>query len=487
MRAILAFVLSTILFAVTGGSSRADDEPVTIAGHKQLFIDKRFMAAYDNVGLRMNPGQKLGPLVDEQGQRLMGHVSGVWEEHGRVRLYLGADDLAVYESDDGLRFKRLDVTIPHGFFPTVFIDPHESDPRRRYKLFYLQWKDPFDPQTDGVFAACSADGVTFTEVGRVLPFFTDNPTIVYWDARIGKYIIYTRALQRDSENQRRIARIETDDPLKPWPHRTTGQDGMFLTPDHVDVVLAADAEDHPHSDIYYNAAIIYPWAQDVYFMFTSQFRHFSPDRNPYLRAPRPGQWEDFGLIEVQVAVSRDGIAWSRPSRDAYFPTGLADEWDRWYAVMGPGIVKRGNYLYQYYNSSGRTHDSAVVRAEYENVATELGGVGAVKQRLDGYMSADADHRGGWVTTPPLVFEGKTLRLNIDTGAMGTALVEVRDLDGKAVPGFALEDCEEIAGNYIDQAVYWNGRKDVSSLAGTPVRLHFRLTRAKLYMFQFTPE
>ncbi|MBA3314611.1 MAG: hypothetical protein H0T47_15155 [Planctomycetaceae bacterium] len=62
-------------------------------------------------------------------------------------------------------------------------------------------------------------------------------------------------------------------------------------------------------------------------------------------------------------MSRDGIDWQRPSREPYFPTGLAGEWDRWYAVMGPGIVRRGNYLYQYYYSSGRLHDSVILRAE----------------------------------------------------------------------------------------------------------------------------
>ena len=75
-----------------------------------------------------------------------------------------------------------------------------------------------------MFASYSADGVNFTEVGRVLPFFTDNPTIVHWDERIGKYVIYTRAFDYDSENQRRIGRIETDDPLQPWPYNKTDND-----------------------------------------------------------------------------------------------------------------------------------------------------------------------------------------------------------------------------------------------------------------------
>ena len=69
--------------------------------------------------------------------------------------------------------------------------------------------------------------------------------------------------------------------------------------------------------------------------------------------------------------------------------------------------------------------------------------------------------------------------------MGTAFVELRDEAGKPLPGFTLQDCEEVGGNYIDQVVYWKGKPDVSALAGKPVRLYLKLTRAKLYAFQFT--
>ncbi|MCW5558442.1 MAG: hypothetical protein KIT22_11510, partial [Verrucomicrobiae bacterium] len=88
-------------------------------------------------------------------------------------------------------------------------------------------------------------------------------------------------------------------------------------------------------------------------------------------------------------------------------------------------------------------------------------------------------------TPPLIFSGASLRLNIDTGSMGTAFVELQEADGRPIPGFTLADCEEIAGNFIAQQIYWKGHPDVSALAGRPVRLHFRLKRAKLYAFQFT--
>ena len=469
------------LIAVALGTS-----PIDVGVEKQLFIDRRFIGESDRIELRTNPAQKLGLIRDEAGAPLQGHISRVIDDQGTVKLYLGAERVDVYESQDGLGFKR-SGHVPGGGFTTLFLDPHDPDPARRYKRFHLEFSPPFDPDRHGVFASYSADGLNFTTVGRVLPFFTDNPTIVQWDERRGKYVIYTRAFDYNSEKQRRVGRIETDDPLQPWPYKKTDNDRLFPSLDNLDVVLSPDGEDDPHSDIYYNAASIYPWAGDTHLMFTAQFRHFSPNRNPFIRPRVPGQWEDFGMLEVQLAVSRDGIKWDRPGREPYFPMGLPDEWDRWYSVMAPGIVRRENYLYQYYYSSGRLHDSVVLRPEYDEAAKQVGGVGIVRQRLDGFVSADADHRGGYLRTPAIIFRGKALRLNIDTGAMGTAFVEIQNAEGKPIEGFSMADCEEIGGNFIDQRVYWKGKSDLSALVGLPVRLLINLKRAKLYAFQFAAE
>lgn len=472
-----------LIGGVLGAQEHKD--AIDVGDRKQLFIDKRFIEKSEGVALRMNPAQKLGLILDENGQpsNETGHISRVIDENGRARLYVGAGDVFILESEDGMKFRRIDTKIGRGELPTIFLDKHDPDPARRYKLFWLRTQMPFNPETDGIFAGYSADGLEFTTVGRVLPFLIDNPTVVDWDARIGRYVIFTRTFSYDSENQRRITRIETDDPLKPWPYQPGDPKQERFTVRNAPPVLEADAEDNQHSDIYYNSATIYPWAQDVYLMFTAQFRHFSPQRNPFVVPPK-GNWEDFGLLEVQLASSRDGVKWERVSREPYFPTGLADEWDRWYAVMAPGLARRGNYLYQYYYSSGRLHDSAILRREYEKTSAKMGGIGVVRQRLDGFISADADHRGGWLTTPPLRFTGKELRLNIDTGAMGTAFVELQTAEGEPIPGYTLADCEEIGGNFIDQRVYWKGKTDVSQFTGRPVRLRIKLIRAKLYGFQF---
>lgn len=461
--------------------------PIDVADQKQLFIDRKFIAESDRIQLVTNPAQKIGLILDEDGKPLAGHISRVFDDNGTAKLYLGADSVEQLESADGIHFRRTGIRVGGGIFTTLFLDHHDPDPKRRYKVFYVKAGAKFDPEVDGVFAGYSADGIQFTEVGRVLPFYTDNPSIVQWDDKLGKYTIFTRSFDYHSENQRRIGRIVVDDPLKPWPYRKTDHDRMFLGMENVETVLSADKDDNPHSDIYYNATSIYPWAAETQLMFTAQFRHFSPQRNPAIKAPTPGQWEDFGMLEIQLAVSRDGVKWDRPTREPYFPTGLADEWDRWYAVMAPGIIRRGNYLYQYYNSSGRLHDSAILRPEYEKLVTQQGGLGIVRQRLDGFVSADADYKGGWLRTPVITFTGNTLRLNIDTGSMGTAFVELQDAEGKPLPGFALSDCEEIGGNFIDQRVYWKGKSDLSSLSGKPVRVQINMTRGKLYAFQFSKE
>ncbi|HEY4311770.1 MAG TPA: hypothetical protein VGN12_20150 [Pirellulales bacterium] len=473
-------ILPTMLFL-------PEESALDVGSRKQLFFDDRFIAQSERVTLRTNPAQKLGQILDAEGKPLLGHVSRVIDDGGKVRLYVGHDGVAIYESDDALHFKATGKSIGGGSFSTIFVDPHDADPARHYKLFLLKSQAKFDRATDGVFAFTSPDGLNFTEVGRVLPWFTDNPTIVLWDERIAKYVIYVRALAYDSANQRRISRIEVDDPLRPWPFHESNDARPFLSTANVPVVLQADDQDDPDSDIYYNAATIYGEAQDAYLMFTTQFRHFSPQRHPFIVPPRTGQWEDFGPLEVQLATSRDGIHWHRPSREAYFPTGLPDEWDRWYAVMGPGVIRCGNYLYQYYNSSGRLHDGAILRTEYADAAPQLGGIGIVRQRLDGFVSADTDHQGGWLQTPLVKFAGNRLRLNIDTGAMGTAFVELRDAQGAPIPGYTLADCEEVGGNFLDQRVYWKGNCDVGPLAGRPVSIYLKLKRAKLYAFQFVAE
>lgn len=484
----------------SAASTESGQDRLDVSDKKQLFIDYRFIADSANVTLNMNQAQKLGIVLDsekEPWEKGTGGFFRVIEDAGRSKMYYGAftkagHSLCYAESSDGLHWTKPELGLVQidgskqnniiyaddAIDATIMVDPKDV-PERRYKVFRSLVTS--DAARAGVYASYSSDGIHFTEAGRVLPIWPETSLIADWDARIGKYVVYTRVFVRNVESQRRAGRIETDNLLAPWPYTATTPLLSPPSPENIPMVLATDGGDDPYSDIYSNAAHHYAHAQDVYLMFPAPFRHFAPSRQPWFRY-RPGN--DDGLIEVQMAVSRDGVHWNRPDRRPYFPMGLPDEWDRWLNMMGVGMVRRGNYLYQYYWSPGKSHDSGILRAEYDRSIADRSAIGAVRQRLDGFMSADFAYSGGTLTTPQLVFSGTHLRLNIDTGGMGTAFVEIRDAAGKPIPGFALADCEEIGGNYIDDAVRWKGKTDLSGLRGQVVTVHIRARGAKLYAFQF---
>ncbi|MEO6785158.1 MAG: hypothetical protein ABI318_03405, partial [Chthoniobacteraceae bacterium] len=107
-------------------------------------------------------------------------------------------------------------------------------------------------------------------------------------------------------------------------------------------------------------------------------------------------------------------------------------------------------------------------------------------RLDGFVSVNAPMRGGELLTKPITFTGSKLALNFSSSAAGSIRVEIQDADGKALPGFALDDCEETFGDAIARIVTWKNGADVSSLAGKPVRLRFVLKDADLFALRFMP-
>ncbi len=105
-------------------------------------------------------------------------------------------------------------------------------------------------------------------------------------------------------------------------------------------------------------------------------------------------------------------------------------------------------------------------------------------RLDGFVSADAEYTGGELTTPPLVFAGERLTLNVDTSGGGEVKVEIQDEAKNPIPGHTLADARPLNGNSIAMPVRWSGGDNVGALAGCPVRLRFVMNDCKLYAFQF---
>jgi len=84
---------------------------------------------------------------------------------------------------------------------------------------------------------------------------------------------------------------------------------------------------------------------------------------------------------------------------------------------------------------------------------------------------------------------------------GSIRVEIQDETGKAIPGFRLQDCDEIFGDQLGQVVTWRrGHADVldeglkeipnkpsdlsRALRGKTIHLRFVMKAADLYSFRF---
>jgi hypothetical protein len=248
-------------------------------------------------------------------------------------------------------------------------------------------------------------------------------------------------------------------------------------------MLAGDDRDPPGTDLYTNSVQKYALAPNVYLAFPTPYYHYDHPARAYLNQPtlQLGGKTNDGTIETQLAVSRDGKTWTR-YRTPYVPLYRHEELDLKICMVFPGMLYRETHIDQYFGGYAFTHGDTQARRRLEGRA--LGGIFRLKQRIDGFVSADFAYKGGCLTTEPLAFEGNRLTLNLNTSASGEARVAILSAEGEPLGGYRIEDCRVINGDYLAKVVTWKGGHDVSALAGKPVRLRFEMRSTKLYAFQF---
>ena len=468
--------------------------PIDVGGHKQLFIDERFVEASRGIELNINPPTKLGPILTphEPWEMNFGFCASVIEHEGVYKLFYrceppqGAAKVCLAISEDGLQWQRPRL----GLFEyagskqnnivydgvgeaVVFLDPHGT-PDERFKMIVMhKWPDP---EQGGLYCHTSPDGIHWRQGPHVLNLGPDTANQAAWDVQRGKYVAYVRKW----DALRKVGRIEMDDVMKPWPYEDLGDDAYFIwgrdkipvPSKEMPTAFGYDETDPVESDHYNPAAVEYLWAQSAYFMFPSAYMHHP--------SPPPND----GLLDIQLAVSRDGVEFTRPQRRPYVPLGLAGDVDSQCQYMAVGMLRVGSCIYQYYGGYSVSHGR---HNEARTQKRRQGSLCAVRQRLDGFMSADAAYTGGELLTPPMSFEGGRLELNINASAMGACQVGILDAQGEPIEGYSADECDFIHGNHVARAVTWGGKEDVSALTGRTVRLHFVMRATRLYAFQFRGE
>lgn len=347
----------------------------------------------------------------------------------------------------------------------VFVDTKPGVPANEKFKLTCRWDGPEGKHWNHEWTLKSPDGLHWTSLSDTLVFqASDTGNVGFWDDQIGRYVIYVRLNEPEKGRpdarkdgsapaHRHVARCETDD-LTQWGERKA--------------VLDFDRMDPPGLDLYNTAAVKYPWADNVYLIFPSAYWHF-PE-------PPAGPYPNDGILDIRLATSRDGVHFTYPSRSPFVPLGLNGTFDSGAMYMTAGMIRQGGELWMFY--SGYNYEE-----RHAPVVRTKGVLSRLTLRLDGFVSADAPYEGGELTTLPLKFDGKSLELNVESSVAGHVFVELLR-NGKPIEGYSMAHADPIKGNFIAKTVTWNGRSDVSALAGQPVQMRFVMRDTKLYAFQF---
>lgn len=484
---------------------------VDLGNRKHLFLDDVLLAERSNISFVVHP-----PRIAERVFDGRGWISVAQAESGLIHLYTTGpkDCLLVWTSKDGVHFDAPDlgrgdyhgcknvVTTDPASTGSIMVDPNAPAAERWKFVTGLRGRG-------GVTVYTSPDGFNFKRSETLaLPFWTGSGMTVFYDDQRQTYVVHNRSdFYRTPGGKTLRGQVITEVPdlMQPWPFKPitpeyraevsrkikidnsldpTWLDNGPLAPSGFTLEYPLGFSPDPDldptgTDCYNSRAIKYPWAPDTYVAFPLMYFHFDgegPAQRDVLGSEERGMGS--GIVETQLAVSRDGLTWNRMPRPAYVAPGTVEGYPMIRPYTGFGMVRHGDEIWQYCAVFPTYHSPFKKSSTPETIFRLV-------QRLDGFVSADAAYTGGGFTTKPLRFTGNRLVLNLDTGATGFAQVGFVDEAGKPVPGFTVDDCVYLNGSGVAQEVEWLGKgKDVSALAGQTVRLVFRMRGSSLYALQF---
>lgn len=477
---------------------------------KHFFIDHRYFDRSDGIRLCMNPArQSPEPVMRAdnpwEAMGISGYNTVIREGEDRFRLWYGALFISGYpqegavrlcyaESDDGITWHKpqLNLVTFQGSTAnnivaplderqsmqgaTVYIDERASADER-----YRLWTkfQPADAEIEagvqpGLWAMHSPDGIHWTyDDNQPNPpnQMCDTQNVFFWDDQHDCYVGYTRVHETQRRDEaaemehgkryRSVGRITSPD-FKTWSQPTL----IVLEGDSLDLEAPLPPEhvQRPQMDFYTNAAFKHPDADDAYFMMPAAYHHWEADDNP-------------ATMDVKLLTSRDGIIWDRHGdREPFIRRGFDGAADGGIVMPGVWPVHTDTETWIYYGGRGHTHN------ETERDGSNTGLFRAILRR-DGFVSADAGLVGGEFTTPPLTYDGSELELNVDCGSGGWLIVELQDVEGRAIEGYTFKDCKTVTSNAIQKHVSWNGIGSRISTDG-PIRLRVIMRATKLYSFRF---
>jgi hypothetical protein len=485
------------LVTIVIGLAASGQPAITVDHRKQLFLDDYLIQSSTNITRKVHPAKKFegNPVLwpsESWEPKLAVLYGSVILDEGKYRMwYKSGMGVGYAESSDGIDWvkPRLGLVMIDGqetnllfvkrekfkgpeAFPTfwepfgVHKDEKDPDPQRRYKMGFLSIirpykgprRDPFHP-TDrrGLGVAGSGDGIHWKLINEfATEAICDGATHWLFDTPGHKYVLYGRTKKTLPEVEsawskydwyeqyhsgRAVARLESVDFLN-WD---------FAEPASAPVVMTADIDDEPGTEIY--SMMVFPY-ESLYIGLVQVF-HARPEAC---------------YLDVQLAVSHDSLSFTRVGdRAPFIPAGEIGGWDRFnQSLANNSPIPVGDELRFYYG--GRTYRHGPYKGKDTGPAG--GGIGFATIQKDRFVSLQASFDGGEILTKPLKLEGSDLHINAKSD-FGEIVVEAFDVAGNSIA-----KSESIRSDSLDITVDWK-RGSLKS-PKSPVVLRFTLQNACLF-------
>ncbi|HAA50169.1 MAG TPA: hypothetical protein DCE43_10650 [Planctomycetaceae bacterium] len=482
-------------------------EPINLGDQRELMFDGHLFSSVRGLSFRQHRPVEREKTLDFsapwEGRRPFGFsVTGyatVLTEPGRFRMYYASwyghrlkpgdpeQQFTGYcESRDGIHWERPKLgrvqfdgnkqnnilfqggSISHNFAPFIDTRPGVPDDEK-YKAVGgngkayvfgspdgIEWRKLREmPIVDGTEKAFDRYGAIHRGNNPANPrAILDSHNLAFWDSARGRYVFFFRAhlpaldrAGREVKGTVRSVMMCTSKDFREW---------SGIRP--IDLGVPRQAW---RTGLYTTSLQPYPRAPHMLVGF------------PLLTIPRrPFKGDSFGMSETGLMYSRDGERFTLADESLMPPGRDMRNWTKHGNMFAWGLTQTADdELSMYYHQHDHQSTMHLKRATI---------------RVDGFVSLHAGrYPGGEAISRPLVFSGNELELNVATGAGGGVRVGLVDaVTGQVIPG--LEASDEFYGDQVAHVVHWDGKKDLSKVAGRVVRLKLTLYDADLYSLRFRP-
>lgn len=487
-----------------------------IGSRRELLVDDTLLESYQGMHFNLHPAvpQEIVMTYDAPWEGSNNGYQVIFRDGSIIRMYYTSarvfnEDGSVQngrpihvcyaESSDGIHWARPNLGLYefHGSRNnnivyvrpmldnlSVFKDTNPNClPEERYKGFASNMAN----KENYLESMVSPDGIHWSIKGTAFSRGAfDTLNLGFWDESRRQYWAYTRDFHqrewRDTGESGLNGEVDAHGGTVRDIRWSTSQDfEKWTTPELLDF------GDSPDYQLYTNMVTPYYRAPHIFIGFPTRYyeRSWSPVfeelPDPQHRIQRKKMSERYAtaMTDGLFMTSRNGKTWNRWDDTPFIPN---------------GIERRHNWSYgDCYQCWGMIETPSMFPYAPDEIsiyATEKCWKGADELRRytirkDGFVSLHAGYPACTLLTKPIIFQGSQLELNYSTTVAGRIFVEITGLDGNALPGYSLSDCDELVGDNLDRAVAWKNSADVSTLAGQPIRIRMTLREADLYAFCFT--